>query len=148
MEVVVALLGKKNEKYVPLRNFAWILGIVLVGILALVAFTPLAAVWFRHVAGLSAELARFSYLPTQVLAILPGLTLLISLQHGILVNTKHTSPITWATIIEVGVMMGVLFISISYLDAVGAVAAAFAFTLGRLAANLYLFPYQFKAARN
>jgi len=148
LEVVVALLGKKNEKYVPLRNFAWILGIVLVGILALVAFTPLAAVWFRHVAGLSAELARFSYLPTQVLAILPGLTLLLSLQHGILVNTKHTSPITWATIIEVGVMMGVLFISISYLDAVGAVAAAFAFTLGRLAANLYLFPYQFKAARS
>jgi hypothetical protein len=145
MEVVVALLGKKNEKYIPLRNFAWVLGIVLVGILALIAFTPLAAVWFRQVAGLSPELAQFSYLPTQVMAILPVLTLLISLQRGILVNSKYTSPITWATIIEVGVMFVVLFISISSLDAVGAVAAAFAFTLGRLAGNLYLFPYQFKA---
>jgi len=145
LEVVVALLGKKNEKYAPLRNFAWILGIVLVGILALVAFTPLAAVWFRQVAGLSAELARFSYLPIQVSTILPGLTLLLSLQHGILVNSKHTGPITWATIIEVGVMLVVLFISISYLDAIGIIAAAFAYTLGRLAANLYLFPYQFKA---
>jgi hypothetical protein len=145
MEVVVVLLGKKNENYIPLRNFAWVLGIVLVVTLALIAFTPIAAVWFRHVAGLSLELAHFSYLPTQVMAILPGLTLLISLQRGILVNTKHTSPITWATIIEVGVIIGVLFISITYLDVVGAVAAAYAFTLGRLAVNLYLFPHQFKA---
>lgn len=145
MEVVVALLGKKNEGYIPLRNFAWVLGIILVGTLALIAFTPMADVWFRHVAGLSPELVHFSYLPTQVMAILPGLTLLISLQRGILVNTKYTSPITWATIIEVGVIIGVLFISIMYLDVVGVVAAAYAFTLGRLAANLYLFPHQFKA---
>jgi progressive ankylosis protein len=142
---VVALLGKKNEKYIPLRDFAWFLGIVLVGSLAVIAFTPMAAVWFHHVAGLSLELAQFSYLPTRVMAILPGLTLLISLQRGILVNTKHTSPITWATIIEVGVIIGVLYISITHLDVVGAVAAAYAFTLGRLAANLYLFPHQFKA---
>ncbi len=145
MEVVVALLGKKNEKYIPLRNFAWVLGVVLVGILALIAFTPMAAVWYHHVAGLSLELAHFSYLPTQIMAILPGLTLLISLQRGILVNTKHTGPITWATIIEVVVIIGVLFISITYLDVIGAVSAAYAFTLGRLAANLYLFPHQFKA---
>jgi hypothetical protein len=145
MEVVVALLGKKNEKYIPLRNFAWVLGIIVVGTLAMIAFTPMAAVWFCHVAGLSLELADFSYLPTQIMAILPGLTLLISLQRGILVNTKHTSPITWATIIEVGIIIGVLFISITYLDVVGASAAAYAFTLGRLAANLYLFPHQFKA---
>lgn len=145
MEVVVALLGKKNERYIPLRNFAWVLGIIIVGTLALIAFTPMAAVWFRHVAGLSPELAHFSYLPTQIMAILPGLTLLISLQRGILVNSKHTSPITWATIIEVGVIIGVLFISIMYLDVIGAAAAAYAFTLGRLAANLYLFPHQFKA---
>jgi hypothetical protein len=145
MEVVVALLGKKNERYIPLRNFAWVLGLVLVGTLALIAFTPIARTWFRHVAGLSVELANFSYLPTQIMAILPGLTLLISLQRGILVNTRHTSPITWATIIEVVVIIGVLFIAITYLDVVGAVAAASAFTLGRLAANLYLFPHQFKA---
>jgi hypothetical protein len=145
MEVVVALLGKKNEKYIPLRDFAWFLGIVLLGGLAVIAFTPMAAVWFHHVAGLSLELAQFSYLPTRVLAILPGLTLLISLQRGILINSKHTSPITWATIIEVGIIIGVLYISITHLDTVGAVAAAYAFTLGRLAANLYLFPHQFKA---
>jgi hypothetical protein len=148
MEVVVALLGSNNEKYLPLRNFAWGLGILLVGVLSLIAFTPLAAVWFRYVAGLSPELASFSYLPTQLMAILPGLTLLISLQRGILVNTKYTTPITWATIIEVSVIIGALFVSITYLDGIGAVAAAFSITLGRLAANLYLFPHQFKATHD
>ncbi|UCH93300.1 MAG: hypothetical protein JSV88_23890 [Candidatus Aminicenantes bacterium] len=147
LEVVVALLGKKNEKYLPLRNFAWILGTAVVGTLSLIAFTPLAKTWFCHVAGLSEELVNFSYLPTRIATILPGLTVLISLQRGILVNTKHTSPITWATMIEVGVIIGVLFISITYLDVIGVIAASWAFTLGRFAANLYLFPHQLKAVR-
>lgn len=145
MEVVVALLGKKNEGYIPLRNFALTLGGFAAGGLAIIAFTPLATVWFHYISGLSPELTRFSYLPTQLVTILPGLTVLISLQRGILVNNKHTGPITWATSIEVASIIGVLFISINYLDLVGAVAAASAFTLGRLCANIYLFPYQRKA---
>lgn len=147
MEVVVALLGRNNERYIPLRNFAWIMGIGSVGALSFIAFTPMAKTWFLHVAGLSLELANFSYLPTQIMAILPGLTVLISLQRGLLVNTKHTGPITWATIIEVGVIIGVLFISITYMDVIGAIAASSAVTLGRFCANLYLFPHQFKALR-
>ena len=145
VEVIVALLGKKNQNYIPLRNFALVLGTVVVGSLSLIAFTPLADTWFRYVAGLSGELTHFAYLPTQIVAILPGLTVLISVQRGILVNNKKTGPITWATIIEVGIIIAVLFISITYMDAIGAVAPACAFTIGRLIANLYLFPHQLKA---
>lgn len=147
LEVVIALLGKRNEGYKPLRNFALVLGGgVFVG-LVIIAFTPLATIWFRHISALSPELTRFSYLPTRLVTLLPGLTVLISLQRGILVNSKHTGPITWATCIEVAGIIGVLFISIHYLDLVGAAAAAGAFTLGRLFANIYLFPHQWKAIR-
>jgi hypothetical protein len=147
MEVAVALLGKRNEGYIPLRNFALVLGGFVVGGLVIIAFTPLATIWFHYISGLSPELTRFSFLPTQLVTLLPGLTVLISLQRGILVNSKHTGPITWATCIEVAGIIGVLFISINYLDLVGAVAAAGAFTLGRLCANIYLFPHQWKAVQ-
>jgi len=147
LETVVALLGKKNEGYIPLRNFAWVLGIAVTTGLAVIAFTPLAAVWFHHISGLSVELTRFSSLPTRILTILPGLTVFISLQQGILVNSRHTNPITWASIIEVASIMGVLWVSITCLDWIGAVAASFAYTFGRLCANIFLLPHQVKALR-
>jgi len=147
LEVALALLGKKNQGYIPLRNFALMLGFGVVGIFSLIAFTPAARTWFHHISGLSEALALFSYLPTRILVLLPGLTVLISLQRALLVNNKNTGPITWATAIEVVVIMGALIISINYLDFVGATAAACAYTLGRLGANLYLFPGQFRAAR-
>jgi hypothetical protein len=147
LETVVALLGKKNEGYIPLRNFAWVLGIAVTTGLGVIAFTPLAAVWFHHISGLSVELTRFSSLPTRILTILPGLTVFISLQQGILVNNRHTSPITWATIIEVGSIMTILSVSINCLDWIGAVAASFAYTFGRLCANIFLLPHQVKALR-
>ena len=93
-------------------------------------------------AGLSKELAFFSYLPARVMTFLPGLTVLISLQRGFLVNSTDTTPITWATIIEVGTIIAVLFLAIEYLDFTGAVAVACAFTLGLLLANLFLFFYR------
>ena len=148
LEAAIALLGKKNQGYIPLRNFALMLGTAVVGILSFIAFTPAAKTWFHHISGLSEALSAFSYLPTRILALLPGLTVLISLQRSVLVNNQNTNPITWATFIEVGVILGTLFVSITYFDVVGAVAAACAYTLGRLCANLYLLPHQSRAKKN
>jgi hypothetical protein len=147
MEVGVALLGKNNEGYPALRNFAWLLGAASVAGLALISFTPLAAVWFHKISGLTLELTAFSYTPTQIITLLPGLTVLISLQRAILVNNKNTGPITWATTIEVAVILATLWVTIACLDLIGAVAATCAYTLGRIAANTYLFPSQLKAIK-
>jgi hypothetical protein len=51
-----------------------------------------------------------------------------------------TNRITWATIIEVVGTVVVMWVAISVLDTVGAVAAAAALLLGRIGANLYLVP--------
>lgn len=141
-EVGIALMGEGNEHYVPLRNFAVLLAVVGIGGLGLIAFTPIAETWFVHVSGLSIELSRFAYLPVKILVLLPGLTVWISFQRAIQVNLQKTTPISRATVIEVTAITLSLFISIKYLDLMGAVAAAFSYTLGRLGANFYLLPHQ------
>jgi hypothetical protein len=141
-EVGIALIGKSNENYRLLRNFASGLGITLVGLLAVIAFTPLSSWWYIKVSGLSPSLAAFALLPTQILAVMPGLTVLLSFQRSLLVTNKKNTPITIATAIEVLGILLLLLWFIRYLDLIGIIAAAMALILGRLMANGYLFyPY-------
>ena len=146
-EVVIALIGHKGRDYIPLRNFAIVLGVVTVAGLGLITFTPMAGIWFRHISGLSLELAQFAFLPAQLLTLLPALTVLISFQRSMLVSSAFTSPITNATAIEVTGIIAVLWVSIFFFDTIGAVAAALAYTIGRLMANAYLLPKQLEAVR-
>ncbi len=139
-EVGIALMGKRMEGYRTLRNFATALGLAVVVCLGLLAFTPFAQIWFHEISGLSLELTEFALLPTRIMVLMPGLTVLLSFQRAVLVYARHTSPITLATALEVGGILLVLFLLIHYGNAVGAVAATAGFVLGRLAANLYLFP--------
>jgi Na+-driven multidrug efflux pump len=141
-EVGIALLGKENENYGMLKNFATITGISLISVLSIIAFTPLSAFWYHQISGLSLELTQFSALPTQIMAIMPGLTILLSFQRSVLVNHKRTRPITVATLLEVMMIIFILFFTTRIFDFVGIVGAAIAFILGRLLANGYLFiPY-------
>jgi progressive ankylosis protein len=147
-EAFIALLGENGEGYKPLRNFGLIAGslssILLIGITT----TPLANIWFHNVSGLSIELTQLSIIPAIVMSVFPALTFLISVQRAVLVYTRTTSPLTTATIIEVGVILIILFIGISYFDLVGVLAATIAYVSGRIIANIYLtFPYN-KAISN
>lgn len=139
-EVGIALLGGRGQNFVPLRNFALMLGLAAACGLALIAFTPLSYVWFHRVSGLSMELSEFSRLPIRILAAIPALSVLLSFQRSILVNGGRTRPITWASMIEVAGIALVLAIGIHGLDMVGVVAAGAAIVLGRLAGNIQLIP--------
>jgi len=139
-EVVIVLIGDDHEGYAALRTFGIWLSLGVTVSLSLIAWTPLAGVWFRVISGLSPELASFALTPIRILALIPGLTALLSFQRAIMVVRNTTNGITWATIIEVVGVVVVMWISISYLDAIGAVAAAAALLIGRIGANLYLAP--------
>jgi hypothetical protein len=139
-EVVIALIGDDHEGYTALRGFGLLLGFGVAVGLSLIAWTPLAGVWFRDVSGLTDELAAFALIPTRILAIIPGPTAILSFQRAILVMRNTTNGITWATVIEVVGVLLVMWISISYFNAIGAVAAAAALLIGRIGANLYLAP--------
>ncbi len=137
-EVIVALIGAKGEGFEPLKKFGIGLAIALAGTLTVIAYTPLADLWFKGVAGLTDELADFAKFPLMIISVFPMLTVLISFQRAILVSNKYTKPISVGTLAEfVGIII-VLFIAIKYFYLVGAVAATLSFMIGRILANVYL----------
>ena len=146
-EVGIALLGEKFENYIKLRNFAIALGIATTGGLVLIAFTPLSHVWYYHISGLSLELAQFAVIPTMIGAMLPSLNVLINFQRAILVTSRFTQPLTWGTAIEVAGIILVLILTVKIFPITGAIAAALAYVLGRIAANIYLTPPFIKARK-
>ena len=137
-EVGIALLEKNNKAFKPLRNFAFGLGIVLVCLLSLITLTPFSNIWFHKISGLSSGLAIFAKFPAQIATLLPGLTVLISLQRALLINNKKTKPITIASSIEVIGIFIILFVTIVAFNLIGAIAAIAALVVGRLFANGYL----------
>ena len=137
-EVGIALLGRKGEGFGPLRRFGGMLGAATTGVLAAVAFSPMAVGWFHTVSGLSMELTRFALTPLRVLCLLPALEVMLSLQRSLLVHARRTTLISWATALEVLGILAALAVGIGVLDLVGAVAAALALLLGRLLGNLFL----------
>jgi hypothetical protein len=106
--------------------------------MALIVFTPLAAVWFHHLSGLTEELTRFAITPARILVLLPALSVLLSTQRAILVHGRLTAPITRATGVEVAGIVTTMVLLTAGLGAVGAVAAAVSFLVGRLAGNATL----------
>lgn len=137
-DAAIALMGVRHRNLPELGRFALWLGILASLGQSLVAFTPLSVVWFQKMSGLTPELAAFALFPAQVIALLPALTVLLTLQRAILVNVRRTRPITVATAIEV-TFIGVSFLTLGWgLDMVGVSAAFASFMIGRMAANTYL----------
>jgi hypothetical protein len=131
-EAAIALMGRRFEHYPALARFATGLGLAASAGLALVAFTPLADIWFITVSGLTPELASFAITPTRILAPLPGLSVLLSFQRAVLVQGRRTRPITLATVIEV-ITIATLFPLFGWgIGMVGVTAAVLAFVGGRL----------------
>ena len=147
-EVNIALIGKEKQNYTKLRNFAIYIGLIVTVLISLLAFTPLARLWFINVSGLSTELADLSYLPLKIMILLPALTVLLNFQRSTLIVNGTTGPISIATAIELAGIILVLLICVVFLNLIGVVAASLAFMTGRIMSNLYLAPKHMNAVRN
>jgi hypothetical protein len=137
-EVTIALLGDHLENYRKLRNFALTLLILTVGLFALFGFSPLSLFWFQEVSGLTPELASFLQKPVQLLAPLPALWMVLTFQRSVLVNARRTASITWATALDILLMVLVLTLGIHYWKLIGVLVAAAALLAGRLGATAFL----------
>ncbi len=137
-EVAVALTGGEPTRGRTIARVAGGLAAVSALALGTVLFTPLGHAWFVRVAGLPPGLAAFALWPARVLALVPALDYLLSVQRARLVLARRTRVITAATAVEAAVIALVLVVGIGSLDLVGAVAAAGAVLLGRLCGNLFL----------
>jgi hypothetical protein len=139
-EAAIALLGRECEHAQPLARFGTGLALAASGGLALVAFTPLASVWFETISGLPADLAAVALAPTRILVPLPALSVVLSFQRAVLVQERTTRPITVATILEVAVIAALFPVFGWGLGLTGVTAAMLAFLGGRLAGVLFLAP--------
>ncbi|CAN5290966.1 hypothetical protein BH20GEM2_BH20GEM2_18290 [soil metagenome] len=139
-EAAIALLGRRNEHARELARFGAGLALAATAGIALVAFTPLAGVWFETVSGLTAELATLALPPTRILVPLPALSVVLAFQRALLVQERKTRPITLATALEV-VAIALLFPLFGWgMGMMGVTAAAIAFLGGRLTSVLFLAP--------
>ncbi len=137
-EVAIALLGKELEHFRALARFGLTLALLASGGMALVAFTPLAELWFVRVSGLSPELAAFALLPAAILVPIPFSAVLLSSQRAILVVSRRTRSITLATALEVGGIATIFPLLSWKLGMVGVTAAALSILSGRLLATTFL----------
>lgn len=137
-EAAIALLKKDLSGFRPLLKFFMRLGLFLIFSLILITNTPLMEYWFIYVADLPRELLTFAWLPTRILAIIPFLSLLISFQRAILVNGRRSSPISYASVVEVSVIAIVMWLTIYQWNFIGATGAAIAIIIGRIFSNAYL----------
>ena len=140
LEVVIALLGRRREHFERLRDFACLLAVGATGGLMVIAFTPLAHVWFHTVSGLSLALTGFALLPIRILAVFPALSVILHVERALLVHARRTRPATSATALEVAAVSAVLALAIYTLDLPGAVAAAVALLAGRIVGVAWLVP--------
>ena len=137
-EVVISFLARSRNNFPPLRRFAGILaGFSSAGLMA-IAFTPLAGWWFQDVSGLSQSLASFASNPTRVIAFIPALTVLLVWQRSVLVHDKKTGPITWASAIEVSLILASMMSGLFLLKWNGALSATVSYLIGRLGACAYM----------
>jgi progressive ankylosis protein len=137
-EAVIALTGRRGEHARELARFGLGLAAVASFGLALVAFTPLARVWFETVSGLRPELAAIALTPTRILVPLPALAVALAFQRALLVKSRVTRPITTATAAEVAAI-SLLFPLFGWgIGLVGVSAATCAYVGGRVTGVLFL----------
>lgn len=139
-EATIALIGDKKQHYHVLKRFAILMGMIVTFLISLLAFTSLADIWFINVSGLTGELAGLSYLPLQIMILLPVLTVMLNFQRAMLISNGTTAPISVATAIELGSIIVLLLTAVVFLNFIGVVAAAIALTIGKMASNAYLVP--------
>jgi progressive ankylosis protein len=137
-EVVIALAGRHYEHARQLVRFGAMLAVLTAGGLALVAFTPLARIWFGDVSGLPADLAALAIAPTRIAVLLPSIAVLVAFQQGLLVLARDTPPITVATIAEVLIIAATFVIFGWVVGMTGVSAAMLALLCGRAAGSLVL----------
>ncbi|MBU2513860.1 hypothetical protein KJ966_21180 [bacterium] len=140
-ETVIALLKNSRKNLQKLQQFAIGMGIVLVAVLSLIAYTPFSTIWFHSISGLDLHLTGFAGLPVRILAFMPALSVFITFQWAVLVHGGKTTHISLATAIEVSAILISLFILTSFANMTGVTAAAVSFFLGRMISNLYLVPH-------
>ncbi|HVP38955.1 MAG TPA: hypothetical protein VMS93_07195 [Candidatus Saccharimonadales bacterium] len=128
-EVVVALLERPRALPV-LRRVCLAMAAATTAVLAAVAATPLAHLWFAGVSGLAPELDALAGAGLWFALLLPGLSALQSYYQGALLHVHRTRAITESVVVYVGLCTAALVAGVAAQRLCGLYVAAAAVTLG------------------
>ncbi len=144
-EAAISLLGENRTNYHKLKRFAQMIAGGVTFVIAVTALSSLLNDWMIGVSGLKESLAVFTFLPVQILILMPAFSVWISFQRAVLVVQRRTSPITTATSIEVLLVVFVMYALIFHSSVSAVSAAAAALLIGRSGSLSYLWRKIFKA---
>jgi hypothetical protein len=136
-EVVVAMLDEPRST-LTLRRFTALLVTVSVGLVVVIAATPLSEFWFGAVSALPPSLADLASAAVWFALPVPALTVLQSWFQGTLVNTRHTRPVTEAVAIGLGLSALVLVAGVVFGQWTGLFVTWLAFDVGGVAQTAWL----------
>ena len=135
-EVAIAFMDGTRQRFRVLLRFALWLGVVACVLQGVMAFTPLAGLWFGQVAGLTPRLVDLSVPALQVLVVMPFFSVMLAFCRALLVWSTETRAITWAGLIETVAVLFVLWALIQPVNMVGVYAASWA-TLAARGVDLF-----------
>ncbi len=141
-EVVVSLAGEPEGK-IQLNRFARILALSTMGLLALIAFTPLGGFWFKYVTGISPELTQLASVTIMFAILMPGYQVYQSWYGGLLVHYHETKGISEAVMIYVGLALFGLWLGSNWATMPGIYWAINVFVAAGLCQTFFL-RYRYK----
>lgn len=137
-DVVIAIGSRGPATLVPLRRFAFGLGGVTSGAMALVVLTPLGRFWFEGISHLVPALLALAIPAALLLVPTPALSTTLCFQHARFVMRRRTRAITAGTVVEVAVIAAILTLGIAETKFPAVFVASAAILGGRIAATLFL----------
>ena len=137
-EVVVTALKEKRATFAELSQFALIISLGLTAVLTLIAFTPLAKVYFAGIAGLEPELARMAIAALIFGSIWPAISTFRNLYQGVLVYNGQTRFVTESVVASLVVTAVLLVIGVRLQSYPGLFVGVMAFIIGNLVQVLWL----------
>ncbi|MCA8956749.1 MAG: hypothetical protein KDC87_11800 [Planctomycetes bacterium] len=136
-EVVVALLGEPGAAR-ALWRAASRAALAAVGLLLLIAVTPLGRWWFANVMDLSAELTAVAARAVGIGVLWPGYAMLQSYYQGTLVYARRTRAVTEAVVLYVVVSGVLLLVGVHLVPLRGIDYVLCAFAVAGIAQTLWL----------
>ena len=137
-EVIISLIGKKEENLQKLFSFAFKIFIILIFFYFLIIFTPLNFFWFKKIAGLPSDLIVFALPALKVMIAMPVLSLVSCWQKSLLLSRGKTKKIGYSSILEISTIALLLFFLVNQMRYNSVLCIMFSLIIGRLIAIFYL----------
>jgi hypothetical protein len=116
------------------------------GILVIIAFTPLGGFWFSKVSGLSSNLVELSSITIMFAILMPGYQVYQSWYGGLLVHYHETRGISEAVMIYVGLALLGLYLGTFLANGPGIYWVINVFVISGLCQTFFL-RYRYKGIR-